>query len=72
MKVIRALLVMDVLLILSGIGWILIGPEVSAKLVAFNRPVSPTAVGILILLVSAYQSMRLRQVYLRVRDAAKQ
>ena len=66
MKIIWALLVMDILLILSGVGWLVFAPINSSQLIAFNRPVSPDFLGIFIILFGLYQSFRLRRAYLKV------
>lgn len=72
MKIIWALLVMDVLVILSGVGWIVLGPQVSPQLTAFNRPVTPGFLGTFIILFGIYQSLRLRKAYFKVKNSIGQ
>lgn len=72
MKIIRALLVMNVFLILSGIGWIVFGTHFAMPLTAFNRPVAPNFLGSLIILFGIYQSIRLRKAYLKVKKSEAQ
>ena len=66
LKIIWTLLAMDILLILSGVGWLVFAPINSSQLIAFNRPVSPEFLGTFIILFGLYQSFRLRRAYLKV------
>lgn len=62
MKMIYTLMALDSLLILMGLGWIIFGPYTSIRMMAFNKPVSPIYLGILILLYGIYQSFHLRKI----------
>lgn len=69
-KVLKVLLIMDILLLLSGLGWIVFGPHLSGRLIAFNRPISPAYFGFVIVLIGLYQGFRLRRAYLHIRKVS--
>ncbi|MHB1651323.1 MAG: hypothetical protein ACYCVD_02460 [Desulfitobacteriaceae bacterium] len=68
MKVLKLLLVADILLILSGFGWVLLGSRLNLQLQAFNRPLSPIYFGLITVLLGLYQSLRIKRAYVRIKS----
>lgn len=66
MNMIKVLLAADIFLILSGLAWLLLIP--SFNLTAFNRPLSSTFLGMLVLLFGIYKGFQLRRAYLRIKS----
>jgi hypothetical protein len=65
-NMIKVLLAADIFLILSGLAWLLLIP--SFNLTAFNRPLSSTFLGMLVLLFGIYKGLQLRRAYLRIKS----
>jgi len=65
-NMIKVLLAADIFLILSGLAWLLLIP--SFNLTAFNRPLSSTFLGMLVLLFGIYKGFQLRRAYLRIKS----
>lgn len=66
MTMFKVLLGADIFLILSGIAWMLLVP--SFNLTAFNRPLSSTFLGMLVLLFGIYKGFQLRRTYMRLKS----
>jgi len=66
LKMIKVLLGADIFLILSGLAWLLLIP--SFNLSAFNRPLSSTFLGMLVLLFGIYKGLQLRRAYFRIKS----
>jgi|GEM_PF-3138093 hypothetical protein len=66
MNMIKALFGADIFLILSGLAWLLLIPSYNLR--AFNRPISSSFLGMLVLLFGIYKGLQLRRTYLRIKS----